>query len=71
MTAWEENDEAVQAGSRRKGYMGHVTKICNVIVGATEKGSYAPLLSSLLEGMRIYSSKYSGSRNFHLQLLTT
>jgi len=52
VTAWEENDEAVQAGSRRKGYMGHVTKICNVIVGATEKGPYAPLLSSLLEGMR-------------------
>ena len=48
--AWQESEEPVETGARRKGYMGHVTKICNSIVTATEKGPHSSLINSLLQG---------------------
>ncbi|XP_067946676.1 serine/threonine-protein phosphatase 6 regulatory subunit 3-like isoform X2 [Watersipora subatra] len=49
--AWRENEEAVAAGSQRRGYMGHVTKVCNTIVSASEKGAHSSLITTLLQDM--------------------
>lgn len=55
--AWSANDESVAAGSQRRGYMGHVTKICNDIVSSSQKGPYSVLLSALVTGQTYYMLK--------------
>ncbi|XP_064416581.1 serine/threonine-protein phosphatase 6 regulatory subunit 1 isoform X3 [Latimeria chalumnae] len=38
LSAWEENDKEQAEGGRRKGYMGHLTRIANSLVQSSEKG---------------------------------
>ncbi|XP_036601772.1 serine/threonine-protein phosphatase 6 regulatory subunit 1 isoform X2 [Trichosurus vulpecula] len=46
--AWEENDRTQSEGGRRKGYMGHLTRIANAVVQSAEKGPNAALVGQLL-----------------------
>ncbi|XP_074076121.1 serine/threonine-protein phosphatase 6 regulatory subunit 1 isoform X2 [Macrotis lagotis] len=46
--AWEENDRVQSEGGRRKGYMGHLTRIANAVVQSAEKGPNAELVGQLL-----------------------
>ncbi|XP_051846027.1 serine/threonine-protein phosphatase 6 regulatory subunit 1 isoform X3 [Antechinus flavipes] len=46
--AWEENDREQSEGGRRKGYMGHLTRIANAVVQSAEKGPNAALVGQLL-----------------------
>ncbi|XP_068953371.1 serine/threonine-protein phosphatase 6 regulatory subunit 1 isoform X6 [Petaurus breviceps papuanus] len=46
--AWEENDRVQSEGGRRKGYMGHLTRIANAVVQSAEKGPNAALVGQLL-----------------------
>ncbi|XP_043848834.1 serine/threonine-protein phosphatase 6 regulatory subunit 1 isoform X2 [Dromiciops gliroides] len=46
--AWEENDRVQSEGGRRKGYMGHLTRIANAVVRNSEKGPNAALVGQLL-----------------------
>ena len=48
--AWSSNDELVAGGAQRRGYMGHLTKICNDILASADKGPYSSLVSTLLTG---------------------
>uniref|UniRef100_A0A4X2K5V9 Protein phosphatase 6 regulatory subunit 1 n=1 Tax=Vombatus ursinus TaxID=29139 RepID=A0A4X2K5V9_VOMUR len=48
--AWEENDRVQSEGGRRKGYMGHLTRIANAVVRSAEKGPNAVLVGQLLPG---------------------
>ncbi|KAK7494563.1 hypothetical protein BaRGS_00014216, partial [Batillaria attramentaria] len=41
---WEENDTQSQRGGRRKGFMGHLTKIANAMTSALERGSNSELI---------------------------
>ena len=52
--AWSSNDELVAGGAQRRGYMGHLTKICNDILASADKGPYSSLVSTLLTGWYNY-----------------
>ncbi|XP_074662940.1 serine/threonine-protein phosphatase 6 regulatory subunit 3-like [Tubulanus polymorphus] len=52
LDSWDDNDE-IQArpGGHRRGYMGHVTKICNEIVEAMEKGPNSNRIVGYIEAL--------------------
>ena len=50
MQAWHTNDEITAVGQQRRGYMGHVTEICNKLVLAKEKSVYSSLITTLFTG---------------------
>nr|XP_033816754.1 serine/threonine-protein phosphatase 6 regulatory subunit 1 isoform X2 [Geotrypetes seraphini] len=49
LSAWEENEREQTGGGRRKGYMGHLTRISNALVQSLEKGPNAMLVGQLLK----------------------
>lgn len=48
--SWRENEEVLAAGKQRRGYMGHVTRICNHLVAAKDRGPYSILIDTLFTG---------------------
>ncbi|CAM9545466.1 unnamed protein product [Lampetra planeri] len=46
--AWESNEKEQEEGGRRRGYMGHLTRIANAVVQSAEKGPNALLIKELL-----------------------
>ena len=60
--AWSSNDELVAGGAQRRGYMGHLTKICNDVLASADKGPYSSLVSTLLTGWYNYYVSDSESR---------
>ncbi|XP_078076791.1 serine/threonine-protein phosphatase 6 regulatory subunit 3 isoform X8 [Mustelus asterias] len=51
LDAWENNEKEQSAGGRRRGYMGHLTRIANAIVHNTEKGPNSVLMNQLLKDL--------------------
>ncbi|XP_019344420.2 serine/threonine-protein phosphatase 6 regulatory subunit 1 isoform X2 [Alligator mississippiensis] len=51
LSAWEENEQAQLAGGRRKGYMGHLTRIANALAQSAEKGPHAAHVGQLLKDL--------------------
>ncbi|XP_067408186.1 serine/threonine-protein phosphatase 6 regulatory subunit 1 isoform X2 [Emydura macquarii macquarii] len=49
LSAWEENEETQAAGGRRRGYMGHLTRIANALAQSAEKGPHVALIGQLLK----------------------
>ncbi|XP_044844822.1 serine/threonine-protein phosphatase 6 regulatory subunit 1 isoform X3 [Mauremys mutica] len=49
LSAWEENEQTQAAGGRRRGYMGHLTRIANALVQSSEKGPHVALVGQLLK----------------------
>lgn len=49
LSAWEDNEKEQSEGGRRKGFMGHLTKIANSLVQSSEKGPNALLIGQLLK----------------------
>ncbi|XP_075773720.1 LOW QUALITY PROTEIN: serine/threonine-protein phosphatase 6 regulatory subunit 1 [Pelodiscus sinensis] len=49
LTAWEENEQAQATGGRRRGYMGHLTRIANALAQSSEKGPHVALVAQLLK----------------------
>lgn len=49
LSAWDDNEKEQSEGGRRKGFMGHLTKIANALVQSSEKGSNALLIDQLLK----------------------
>lgn len=49
LSAWEENEKEQSEGGRRKGFMGHLTKIANSLVHSSEKGPNASLIGQLIK----------------------
>ncbi|XP_043921912.1 serine/threonine-protein phosphatase 6 regulatory subunit 3 [Protopterus annectens] len=48
LEAWEENAKEQTNGGRRRGYMGHLTRIANCILHSYEKGSHSVLIQQLM-----------------------
>lgn len=44
LNEWEDNDSQGQKGGRRKGFMGHLTKMANALSTAIERGSNSELI---------------------------
>ncbi|KAG2455772.1 PP6R1 phosphatase, partial [Polypterus senegalus] len=51
LTAWEENDKEQMTGGRRRGYMGHLTRIANHIVQSCEKGPNQSVTLEILKAL--------------------
>ncbi|KAM4704186.1 serine/threonine-protein phosphatase 6 regulatory subunit 1 [Rhinophrynus dorsalis] len=51
LSAWEENEKEQSEGGRRKGFMGHLTKIANSVVQSSEKGSNVNLVGQLIKDL--------------------
>ncbi|XP_048401472.1 serine/threonine-protein phosphatase 6 regulatory subunit 3 isoform X4 [Stegostoma tigrinum] len=51
LDAWENNEKEQSAGGRRRGYMGHLTRIANAIVHNAEKGPNSVLINQLLKDL--------------------
>ncbi|XP_067902516.1 serine/threonine-protein phosphatase 6 regulatory subunit 3 isoform X5 [Heterodontus francisci] len=51
LDAWENNEKEQLSGGRRRGYMGHLTRIANAIVHNTEKGPNSVLMNQLLKDL--------------------
>ncbi|XP_070610736.1 serine/threonine-protein phosphatase 6 regulatory subunit 2 isoform X2 [Erythrolamprus reginae] len=51
LEAWGANDEIQAGGGRRRGYMGHLTRIANALVQAAEKGPTRSQARALLGGL--------------------
>lgn len=49
LSAWEDNEKEQSEGGRRKGFMGHLTKIANAVVQSSEKGSNTALIGELIK----------------------
>ncbi|XP_075696038.1 serine/threonine-protein phosphatase 6 regulatory subunit 1 isoform X2 [Rhinoderma darwinii] len=49
LSAWEDNEREQSEGGRRKGFMGHLTKIANALVQSSEKGPNTSLISQLIK----------------------
>ncbi|XP_069804488.1 serine/threonine-protein phosphatase 6 regulatory subunit 1 isoform X2 [Dendropsophus ebraccatus] len=49
LSAWEDNEKEQSEGGRRKGFMGHLTKIANSLVQSSEKGPNMALISQLIK----------------------
>ncbi|XP_063798894.1 serine/threonine-protein phosphatase 6 regulatory subunit 1 isoform X2 [Pseudophryne corroboree] len=49
LSAWEDNEREQSEGGRRKGFMGHLTKIANSLVNSSEKGPNASLICQLIK----------------------
>ncbi|XP_044137655.1 serine/threonine-protein phosphatase 6 regulatory subunit 1 isoform X2 [Bufo gargarizans] len=49
LSAWEDNEKEQAEGGRRKGFMGHLTKIANSLVQSSEKGPNTAFISQLLK----------------------
>ncbi|XP_075046181.1 serine/threonine-protein phosphatase 6 regulatory subunit 1 isoform X2 [Mixophyes fleayi] len=49
LSAWEDNEREQSEGGRRKGFMGHLTKIANSLVHSSEKGPNASLIGQLIK----------------------
>ncbi|KAG9481601.1 hypothetical protein GDO78_010700 [Eleutherodactylus coqui] len=50
LSAWEDNEKEQSEGGRRKGFMGHLTKIANALVQSSEKGPNTELIIQLVKG---------------------
>ncbi|XP_032894813.1 serine/threonine-protein phosphatase 6 regulatory subunit 3 isoform X2 [Amblyraja radiata] len=51
LDAWDNNDKEQSEGGRRKGYMGHLTRIANAVVHNAEKGPNSALINQLLKDL--------------------
>ncbi|KAM3822458.1 serine/threonine-protein phosphatase 6 regulatory subunit 1 isoform 4-T4 [Vipera latastei] len=51
LSAWEENEQSQLDGGRRKGYMGHLTRIANALAQGSEKWPHSNLIKQLLQEM--------------------
>ncbi|XP_051789830.1 serine/threonine-protein phosphatase 6 regulatory subunit 1-like isoform X1 [Erpetoichthys calabaricus] len=51
LTAWEENDKEQMTGGRRRGYMGHLTRIANHIVQSCDKGPNQSVTLEILKAL--------------------
>ncbi|XP_060694876.1 serine/threonine-protein phosphatase 6 regulatory subunit 3-B-like isoform X3 [Hemiscyllium ocellatum] len=51
LDAWENNEKEQSSGGRRRGYMGHLTRIANAIVHNAEKGPNSVLINQLLKDL--------------------
>ncbi|XP_053308544.1 serine/threonine-protein phosphatase 6 regulatory subunit 1 isoform X2 [Spea bombifrons] len=51
LSAWEENEKEQSEGGRRKGFMGHLTKIANALVHSSEKGPNVTLVAQLIKDL--------------------
>ncbi|KAE8593954.1 hypothetical protein XENTR_v10019384 [Xenopus tropicalis] len=51
LSAWEENEKEQSEGGRRKGFMGHLTKIANSVVQSSEKGPNVSLVGQLIKDL--------------------
>ncbi|XP_048462832.1 serine/threonine-protein phosphatase 6 regulatory subunit 3 isoform X2 [Rhincodon typus] len=51
LDAWENNEKEQSAGGRRRGYMGHLTRIANAIVHNAEKGPNSVLINQQLKDL--------------------
>ncbi|XP_041052784.1 serine/threonine-protein phosphatase 6 regulatory subunit 3 isoform X1 [Carcharodon carcharias] len=51
LDAWENNEKEQSTGGRRRGYMGHLTRIANAIVHNAEKGPNSVLMNQLLKDL--------------------
>ncbi|XP_048373253.1 serine/threonine-protein phosphatase 6 regulatory subunit 1 isoform X2 [Sphaerodactylus townsendi] len=49
LSAWEENEQSQSDGGRRKGYMGHLTRIANALAQGSEKWPHSTLIKQLLK----------------------
>lgn len=49
LDAWEENDRTQSEGGRRRGYMGHLTRIANMVVQNLEKGPVQAQISDVIQ----------------------
>ncbi|XP_058876877.1 serine/threonine-protein phosphatase 6 regulatory subunit 1-like isoform X2 [Acipenser ruthenus] len=49
LTAWEENEKQQKEGGRRRGYMGHLTRIANHIAQSCEKGPNQSVTSEIIK----------------------
>ncbi|XP_039617467.1 serine/threonine-protein phosphatase 6 regulatory subunit 2a isoform X3 [Polypterus senegalus] len=49
LDAWEENDRIQLEGGMRRGYMGHLTRIANIVVQNLEKGPIQAQISDLIK----------------------
>ncbi|XP_013928300.1 PREDICTED: serine/threonine-protein phosphatase 6 regulatory subunit 1-like, partial [Thamnophis sirtalis] len=51
LSAWEENEQSQLDGGRRKGYMGHLTRIANALSQGSEKWPHSNLIKQLIKEM--------------------
>ncbi|XP_075461553.1 serine/threonine-protein phosphatase 6 regulatory subunit 1 isoform X2 [Ascaphus truei] len=51
LSAWEENEKEQSGGGRRKGFMGHLTKIANSLVQSSEKGPNMSFVGQLIKDL--------------------
>ncbi|KAJ6654358.1 hypothetical protein lerEdw1_006951 [Lerista edwardsae] len=49
LSAWEENEQLQSDGGRRKGYMGHLTRIANALAQDSEKWPHSNLIKQLVK----------------------
>lgn len=49
LSAWEENEQLQADGGRRKGYMGHLTRIANALAQNSEKWPHSDLIKQLVK----------------------
>ncbi|XP_067830637.1 serine/threonine-protein phosphatase 6 regulatory subunit 3-like isoform X2 [Heptranchias perlo] len=49
VSAWEENDKVQSEGGRRKGYMGHLTRIANAMAQNSENGPNHSTIAQLIK----------------------
>nr|XP_056719994.1 serine/threonine-protein phosphatase 6 regulatory subunit 1 [Euleptes europaea] len=49
LSAWEENEQSQSDGGRRKGYMGHLTRIANALAQGSEKWPHSTFIKQLLK----------------------
>lgn len=50
LAEWEKNEQEQGQGGKRKGFMGHLTRIANDVITAQEKGENCELVKSLVDG---------------------
>uniref|UniRef100_A0A8C7PL10 Protein phosphatase 6 regulatory subunit 2 n=1 Tax=Oncorhynchus mykiss TaxID=8022 RepID=A0A8C7PL10_ONCMY len=53
LDAWEENDQIQAEGGARRGNMGHLTRMANMVVQNLEKGPVQSQISDLIKGMQL------------------
>ncbi|KAG8434102.1 hypothetical protein GDO86_012466 [Hymenochirus boettgeri] len=51
LSAWEDNEKEQERGGRRRGFMGHLTKIANAVVQSSEKGPNVNLVGQLIKDL--------------------
>ncbi|KAM4015924.1 serine/threonine-protein phosphatase 6 regulatory subunit 1 isoform 2-T2 [Anomaloglossus baeobatrachus] len=49
LSSWDDNEKEQSEGGRRKGFMGHLTKIANALVQSSEKGPNNALIVQLIK----------------------